>query len=300
MNKQQPFDEHVYNTPTFYTLDIDVIVSPSGINISNCSSPCARETKHNEEQYISPIETTTEINCVYPFKPTPLGHCVNILIDFYNCGLVGYVCPVNYTSCSAGQCSSAPAVQLTKAIPIFTAALNGSVDDVFYNVTLPLNVTLYNTTTNFIQVSTNGVLCLGSCSTEYTETTLPAHRFSGTTAFPYWDDLYVYANTSQGIYYEIQGETPNRTVIFEYYCSHYRAPKEYYHFQVLLFEQYSGVVEYIYYDVSDRGANCTIGIQASKTGPFMQYSFQEVNSVIPNMTLTYDTNNGTFILSNFS
>ena len=95
------------------------------------------------------------VNCAYPFEPTPAGQCVNILID--NCGSVGYVCPSNYTSCSAGECSSAPSVVLRNAVPIFTAALNGSIDDRYYNVTLPLNITLYNTTTNFVQVSTNGV-----------------------------------------------------------------------------------------------------------------------------------------------
>ncbi|CAF0755167.1 unnamed protein product [Adineta ricciae] len=244
--------------------------------------------------------TKTTVNCVYPFEPTPSGQCVNILIDFNNCGSVGYVCPTNYTSCSAGECSSAPSMVLTNAIPIFTAALNGSIDDIYYNVTLPLNITLYNTTTNFVQVSTNGVLCLDNCSTIYTETTLPSSNFSGATAFPYWDDLYVYANTSQGIYYEVQGNTPNRTVIFEYYCSHYRKPEEYYHFQVVFFEQKPGVVKYIYYDVSDRGISCTIGIQASCTGPFMQHAFHQMNSAVPNMTLTYDTNKGAFDLSSIS
>ncbi|CAF1494994.1 unnamed protein product [Adineta ricciae] len=244
--------------------------------------------------------TKTTVNCVYPFEQTPSGQCVNILIDFNNCGAVGYVCPSNYTSCSAGECSSAPNVVLTNAIPIFTAALNGSIDDVYYNVTLPLNITLYSTTTNFVQVSTNGVLCLNNCSTIYTETALPSSNFSGATAFPYWDDLYVYANTSQGIYYEVQGNTPNRTVIFEYYCSHYRQPEEYYHFQVVFFEQKPGVVKYIYYDVSDRGISCTIGIQASCVGPFMQHAFHQMNSVVPNMTLTYDTNKGVFDLSSIS
>ncbi len=83
------------------------------------------------------------------------------MIDFYNCGLVGNVCPANYTSCSAGRCSGAPSVQLLNAIPIFTAALNGSVDDRYYNITIPFSITLYNTTSNSVQVTTNGVsFCL--------------------------------------------------------------------------------------------------------------------------------------------
>ncbi len=73
--------------------------------------------------------------------------------------------------------------------------------------------------------------------------------------------MYVFANTSQGIYYQSEGNAPNRTLIFEYYCSHYRAPAEYYHFQVVFFENVPGVVKYIYYEISDRGANCTVGVQ---------------------------------------
>jgi hypothetical protein len=100
------------------------------------------------------------VNCVFPFAPSPFGYCVNILIDFNNCGTVGYVCPANYTSCSAGRCDTAPDILLPNAIAIFTAALNGSVDDVVYNVALPFNITLYNITTNFVGVTTNGVSSL--------------------------------------------------------------------------------------------------------------------------------------------
>ena len=97
------------------------------------------------------------VTCIFPFALAPSGNCVNILIDITNCGIIGYVCPSNYTSCSNGQCITIPVVQLTNPIPIFTAVLNGSVDDTFYPVTVPFAVTLYNTTTSLIQVTTNGV-----------------------------------------------------------------------------------------------------------------------------------------------
>jgi len=35
-------------------------------------------------------------------------------------------------------------------------------------------------------------------------------------------------------------------------------------------------------------------VLASSTGPFIQYSFQQVNSVVSNMTLTFDTLAGTY------
>jgi hypothetical protein len=87
----------------------------------------------------------------------PSGSCVNILVDFNNCGAVGYNCSSNYTSCSAGVCGTAPRVQLANPNIIWTAALKGSVDDKLYSVTLPFSVTLYNTTASVISVTTNGV-----------------------------------------------------------------------------------------------------------------------------------------------
>ena len=80
------------------------------------------------------------------------------MIDFNNCGTVGYVCPANSTSCSAGVCSAAPSIQLINAASIYSAASNGiSVDDAAYNVALPFNITLYNTTTDHVIVTSNGV-----------------------------------------------------------------------------------------------------------------------------------------------
>lgn len=130
-------------------------------NASGCllAFTCSRNTSHTDLAHVTSGQNRclSLVDCAPPLRPTPAGDCVNILIDFFNCGSVGYVCPSNYTSCSAGECGGAPVVQLTDAIPIFTAALNGSVDDKFYNVTLPFNITLYDTSTDRVQVTTNGV-----------------------------------------------------------------------------------------------------------------------------------------------
>jgi hypothetical protein len=93
---------------------------------------------------------------------------------------------------------------------------------------------------------------------------LPATYFPGATAFPYWDDLYIYASTSQGIYYGTEGTAPNRTLIFEFYTSHYQQPSQYYHFQVIFFEGLPGIVEYKYFQATDGGVSCTVGVQGSR------------------------------------
>ena len=105
------------------------------------------------------------------------------------------------------------------------------------------------------------MICFGACSAVYTETSLPTGAFPGVTAFAYWDDLYIYASTSQGIYYASQGNAPNRTLIFEFYMSHFGQSNQYYHYQILFFEARPNIVQYKYYDASDGGVTCTVGVQ---------------------------------------
>ena len=96
--------------------------------------------------------------CTPPYALSLSGNfCVNIMIDIDNCGSPGHKCASNYTSCSAGVCSAAPSVQVKKSNIIWTSAINGSVDDRYFAVTLPFNITLYTTTTAFVYVTTNGV-----------------------------------------------------------------------------------------------------------------------------------------------
>lgn len=106
------------------------------------------------------------------------------------------------------------------------------------------------------------MLCLGNCSTAYTSTTLPTNSFGGATVFAFWDDLYIFSGTSQGIYYGIQGTSPNRTLIIEYYLSHYTKPTYYYQFQVSFFEALPGVVQIDYFQDTDAGVTCTVGVQS--------------------------------------
>lgn len=82
------------------------------------------------------------------------------MIDRDNCGKVGNKCAANYISCSAGKCSMVPAVQLSQPNIIWLAAINGSTEDKYFNVTLPFPITLYSRTTNNISISTSGVSLL--------------------------------------------------------------------------------------------------------------------------------------------
>lgn len=135
---------------------------------------------------------------------------------------------------------------------------------------------------------------MSSCSDAWQETSLPSNSF-GAAVFPYWDDLYIEAKTWQGIYYAVQGTSPNRALVVEYYLSRYAFPFQFYHFQVTFFEATPGIVQFTYFQVDDTGLSATIGVQSNaNTGPFLQYIYHQINSVTANMTLTFDTNLGIY------
>ncbi|CAF3834363.1 unnamed protein product [Rotaria magnacalcarata] len=191
-------------------------------------------------------ETTALVACASGYSKSPSGTYVNLQIDFNNYGSFGNVCLSSSTTCSAGcdlaaplhrPSPNAPAVQLLDTIAVPGWGGQFSIDDAYYTMTLPISPTIYGCTTSTVFVTSNGILCLGSCSASYTNTNLPTNSFGGPTAFGYWDDLMIYAGTSQSVYYSVSGTSPNQLATFEYYMSHYGQPTQYYHFQILLYKK---------------------------------------------------------------
>lgn len=101
----------------------------------------------------------------------------------------------------------------------------------------------------------------GQCGDDYSS--LP-----DTTAAGYWDDLYIYQGTPQGLYYEAYGVSLHRNLTFEWYTSHYGDSSQYYHFTLQFQEAQLGVMVVDYLQISDSGASATVGMQ-SETGRFV-------------------------------
>jgi hypothetical protein len=100
---------------------------------------------------------------------------------------------------------------------------------------------------------TNGQLpdyCPNFTGSYFCPSALPSY-----TVAPFWDDLYIYANTAQGLYYEVDGTAPHRTASFEWYTSHYQASTEYYHFTIQFSESSPGAWIASYYQISDSGTS---------------------------------------------
>lgn len=125
----------------------------------------------------------------------------------------------------------------------------------------PINLCGYNFTN--VTVSVNGVLGFG-ITNSYSPSSLPQYSAlspSGYALMPFWADLYIYQGTAQGIYYEVDGTSPSRILTFEYYASYYQQSNNYYHFQILFYENNTGSFTFKYLNITDSGANAVVGYQ---------------------------------------
>jgi subtilisin family serine protease len=87
-------------------------------------------------------------------------------------------------------------------------------DDRTAPVTLPFRVPLYGKSYRQAWVSTNGVLGFDTASTSRANTALPNTANPDLALFPFWDDLYVEADS--GIYTAVTGAQPHRTFVVEW------------------------------------------------------------------------------------
>lgn len=157
-----------------------------------------------------------------------------------------------------------PGVQLANPTPIL-GSLSGAprdIDDEYFHLDLPFAIGAFGKTSSSIWLEVNGCVSLEAGFGTYVNTALPASSiYSDTTLLGYWDDLYIYRGTQQGIYYDVTGEIGSRELKFEFYTSAFVRPTEYFHFIMTFYENQVGVVKYKYYDISYSGASATVGAQ---------------------------------------
>lgn len=97
--------------------------------------------------------------CQTGYVRTPSESCVNLLIDFNNCGSIGYVCGSMYISCSNGVCGNAPGVQVENGMRATEWGSTMDADDLVATITVPFAISLYGSATTTPRVQSNGV-CL--------------------------------------------------------------------------------------------------------------------------------------------
>ncbi|RDW56507.1 hypothetical protein BP5796_13148 [Coleophoma crateriformis] len=167
-------------------------------------------------------------------------------------------------------------------------------DDEYFALTVPFPIGAYGSYSTSVSLSLNGRLCIGDDSGAYANRQLPDPYIPNTCILGYYDDLFIYEGTQQGIYYEVTGDIGSRKLVFEYYVSHYREASQYYHFTMSFYEATPGVTDVAYYSVSDFGASATVGAQRLDTNQNMQYEFNMNGAIYPGLTLKIDSTTGHF------
>ncbi|KAL6720505.1 hypothetical protein ACLMJK_002429 [Lecanora helva] len=206
--------------------------------------------------------------------------------------------PASSSSASSTTSICPPTIVLASPTPI-VGSLHGSqesVDDASYELDLPFQMQMFDYASSKVFVSTNGVslsfhpfpatgntlthlpssqiLSLDNGTNAFqnvcppskgTRADHPAYAIPDYSAFPFFDDTYVYKFSPQGIYYEYgtfaNGSTTPTAVSFEYYMSHYFNNTQYYHYTVFYDSASPGQFTYRYYQISDDGFSSTVGVQ---------------------------------------
>ncbi|THX02348.1 hypothetical protein D6D13_08403 [Aureobasidium pullulans] len=166
-------------------------------------------------------------------------------------------------------------VALSSPTTIISSAANH--DDEIVARVVPFAISICGFSSNNLTISTNGVLGFGITSS-YQPAALPQYTALSPTGYaviPFWADLYIAQGTSQGIYYQVDGTAGSRTMTFEYYATYYNKTANYYHFQILFYENNPNSFTFKYLNVTDNGVNAVVGYQCQPNSKFKQYSARQ-------------------------
>ncbi|THZ88427.1 hypothetical protein D6C84_00894 [Aureobasidium pullulans] len=150
-------------------------------------------------------------------------------------------------------------------------------DDEIVARVVPFAISICGFSSNNLTISTNGVLGFGITSS-YQPAALPQYTAlypTGYAVIPFWADLYIAQGTSQGIYYQVDGTAGSRIMTFEYYATYYNKTANYYHFQILFYENNPNSFTFKYLNVTDNGVNAVVGYQCQPNSKFKQYSAKQ-------------------------
>jgi len=148
-------------------------------------------------------------------------------------------------------------------------------------VTMPFAFTFYGTTSNQLDIGNNGGILFGdqTLSLSASESPLP-YPFMGAAILPFWDDLY---DSSGNVYWQAQGDAPNREVIVQWNRPHYSFPDpspQNIDVEAILREDGTLSFEYqntVFGDPNnpsfDNGGSATVGLQDTDGAAATQYSF---------------------------
>ncbi|KAG9529421.1 hypothetical protein KCU93_g3476, partial [Aureobasidium melanogenum] len=306
---------HIYSIHN-YDSDIDRYYNLHGV--SGYSSACDEHTDADSDRHANSDCYDNSTSQYGDFSATSCHHYPDTDIDLYSAcpndnsdvdcdrhAYFYYKLDIHNSACSTisdrgipnHDCIvAAPTVALASPTAIFNSSQAHDDDLAWRVMPFAINLCGYNFTN--VTVSVNGVLGFG-ITNSYSPSSLPQYSAlspSGYALMPFWADLYIYQGTAQGIYYEVDGSSPSRVLTFEYYASYYQQSNNYYHFQVLFYENNTGSFTFKYLNITDSGANAVVGYQCQPKSKYKQYSSKQ--AIITNgLRVDYTYSNDTFTSS---
>ncbi|XPS69531.1 hypothetical protein M3J09_001799 [Ascochyta lentis] len=170
------------------------------------------------------------------------------------------------------------------------------VDDIYYNISLPFEVCIYDDCSSTVHPTSNGVVTVGDFATgQYNNNRndIPAADFPSETAlFVYWDDLYIFPGQSHYMDYSICGQEGSRTVVFSWKLGRYQTvgpvfDGKFWSFSATFFENAPSRILLDYAQVPDLGASASVGLQSS-AGASFKYSHLDTK-IRSGLRLSFDT-----------
>ncbi|MFA6044263.1 MAG: hypothetical protein WC718_04715 [Phycisphaerales bacterium] len=157
-----------------------------------------------------------------------------------------------------------------------TVDIGNHCDDCVTNITLPFPVTLFGTSYNSANVSSNGNIQFETSIASFSNICLPVPTM-GPTIFAHWDDLRTDL-PGNSITTAVFGTVPNRVLAVNWQASYFSNPALHANFTAVLYEDLPRCDVYLY-DVSNGGASATIGVQNADRSIIRQYSCNSTGRV---------------------
>ena len=148
-----------------------------------------------------------------------------------------------------------PEIALRSPIPIVGDAISSPAeyDDFNYTFTFPWAIGFNGRSSTGYVLSTNGIVGIAPVyANAYGNAAMGGTGAGSQTAaavnaaFPFWDDLLIAKGLPQGIFYQVEGATGNRSVTFEWYTTKYNNTINYAHFLVTFYEALPSWVTFEY------------------------------------------------------
>ncbi|KAL5003024.1 hypothetical protein BDV10DRAFT_201028 [Aspergillus recurvatus] len=178
---------------------------------------------------------------------------------------------------------------------VIVGGLSGApedVDDKAFQLDLPFAVSLYGHSSSTLWVIDNGMICLDQAPTASPASVRTGQQLpfrdglAPYSLFPLWKDLKITQGKPHGIYYDVEGNAPNRKLTIEFYVTRYNMEDQYFHFLVILEEAKANVATFRYFDVQDEGAEGTVGVQGPQNYKLFSYNQRKIS---PGLELVFNT-----------